>query len=243
MRRCWRRCSISRCRNARAKIAAEELRRRQLAARRRLAYGRRARATDRARLRGSALGRPDYARPDEDARRARRAGALAHRRDRAARIPRAMDDALPPRRRSRWRRSIAREIREHGRRDRRAPRAFEGNRSRASADRTGGVPLFVEEVTRLMLERGERAARRRSRRRCSSRSPRGSTGWARRAKSRRSARCWDANFPTLLIVAAVAGLAPRSRRSVARARKAHGGRPAVCRGRARRRRPIASSMR
>ena len=31
-------------------------------------------------------------------------------------------------------------------------------------ERTGGVPLFVEEVTRLLLERGEQ---RRSRRRCS----------------------------------------------------------------------------
>ncbi len=35
------------------------------------------------------------------------------------------------------------------------------------------------------------AARRRSRRPCSNRSRRASTGWGRRAKSRRSARCWD----------------------------------------------------
>ena len=38
------------------------------------------------------------------------------------------------------------------------------------AARTGGVPLFVEEVTRLLLERGEQAAAsRRSRRRCNNR--------------------------------------------------------------------------
>ena len=38
------------------------------------------------------------------------------------------------------------------------------------AARTGGVPLFIEEVTRLLLERGgRRAAFRRSRRRCSNR--------------------------------------------------------------------------
>ena len=36
-------------------------------------------------------------------------------------------------------------------------------------ERTGGVPLFVEEVTRLLLERGEQAAFKRSRRRYSNR--------------------------------------------------------------------------
>ena len=34
-------------------------------------------------------------------------------------------------------------------------------------ERTGGVPLFVEEVTRLLLERGEQGGIRQSRRRCS----------------------------------------------------------------------------
>ena len=57
------------------------------------------------------------------------------------------------------------------------------------SERSGGVPLFVEEVTRLLLERGEAAARRRSRRRCNSRSPRVSTGSAPRGRSRRSAPC------------------------------------------------------
>jgi class 3 adenylate cyclase len=57
-------------------------------------------------------------------------------------------------------------------------------------ERTGGVPLFVEEVTRLLR------AHRRSRQPCSNRSPRGSTGSAKRARSRRSARFWGAIFPT-----------------------------------------------
>ena len=56
------------------------------------------------------------------------------------------------------------------------------------SERTGGVPLFVEEVTRLLLERGERGACRRSRRRCSSLSLRAWTGSGRRVRSRRSAR-------------------------------------------------------
>ena len=65
------------------------------------------------------------------------------------------------------------------------------------SERTGGVPLFVEEVTRLLLgARRRRAARRRSRRPCSSRSPRGSTGSAPRARSRRSARCSGATSRT-----------------------------------------------
>ena len=44
------------------------------------------------------------------------------------------------------------------------------------SERTGGVPLFVEEVTRLLLESRSRAARTRSRRPCSNRSRPGSTG-------------------------------------------------------------------
>ena len=56
-------------------------------------------------------------------------------------------------------------------------------------ERTGGVPLFVEEVSACCSSAARRAARRRSRRPCSNRSPRGSTGSAKRAKSRRSARC------------------------------------------------------
>ena len=56
------------------------------------------------------------------------------------------------------------------------------------SERTGGVPLFVEEVTRLLLA-ANRAARNRSRRPCSSRSPRGSIGSGPRVRPRRSARC------------------------------------------------------
>jgi hypothetical protein len=58
------------------------------------------------------------------------------------------------------------------------------------SERTGGVPLFVEEVTRLLLESGTQAIRQP----CSSRSRRGSTGLAKRAGSRRPARFWGAIF-------------------------------------------------
>ena len=66
------------------------------------------------------------------------------------------------------------------------------------SERAGGVPLFVEEVTRLLLERGEQGARRRSRRLCDSRLRRASTAWDRVAKSRRSGRCWGGAFPIWL---------------------------------------------
>jgi predicted ATPase len=58
------------------------------------------------------------------------------------------------------------------------------------SERTGGVPLFVEEVTRLLLERGEQGGPKRSRRPCSSRSPHGSIASAPRGRPRRSAPCW-----------------------------------------------------
>ena len=49
-------------------------------------------------------------------------------------------------------------------------------------ERTGGVPLFVEEVTRLLLEHGSRAVSRRFRPRCSNHCRHGSTGLARRSR-------------------------------------------------------------
>ena len=67
--------------------------------------------------------------------------------------------------------------------------AFSADALEGVAVRTGGVPLFVEEVTRLMLD-GER---KRYRRPCSNRLPRGSTDLAKPAKLRRWARSWDAN--------------------------------------------------
>ena len=57
------------------------------------------------------------------------------------------------------------------------------------SERTGGVPLFIEEVTRLLLERANRVAGKRSRRPCSNRSPHGSIGSARRVRRRRSVPC------------------------------------------------------
>ena len=59
------------------------------------------------------------------------------------------------------------------------------------ADFTAG-DVFVEEVTRSCSSATRKEAHRRSRRPCSNRSPRGSTGSVKRAKSRRSARFWGA---------------------------------------------------
>ena len=43
-------------------------------------------------------------------------------------------------------------------------RALSTDVVRRVSDRAGGVPLFIEEVTQLVLERGERRARKRFRR-------------------------------------------------------------------------------
>ena len=53
-------------------------------------------------------------------------------------------------------------------------------------DRTGGVPLFVEELTRLLLEQGGHSGAKIFHRRCNSHWPRDWTGLVRRAKWRRS---------------------------------------------------------
>ena len=73
--------------------------------------------------------------------------------------------------------------------------ALSGEMVERVSERTGGVPLFVEEVTRLLLERGEGGGLQAIPPTFSSRSRRGSTGSAQRAKSRRSARCWGAISP------------------------------------------------
>ena len=119
----------------------------------RLVSGRGAFAARRARLRGPALGRSDLARSHAGARRARRAGAAAHPRDHAARVPTALEPALAPQRhfaqppRSRRRRA-------HGRRARRAPCAAprggrgreRAHRRRAAVRRGGHAPLFERGV-------------------------------------------------------------------------------------------------
>ena len=76
------------------------------------------------------------------------------------------------------------------------------------ADRTDGVPLFIEKLTKSVLESGLRreeadryvldGACRRSRSRppCKPRCWRGSTAWPRCGMWRRSARQLDASFPT-----------------------------------------------
>ena len=104
-------------------------------------------AAGRARLRGPALGRPDLARSHDGARRARRAGAAAHRRDDAAGVPSALGHALASQR------HFARAARPRrgapdGRRDRRAPCALRGDdrgrgrahRRRAAVRRGGDAP-------------------------------------------------------------------------------------------------------
>jgi class 3 adenylate cyclase len=104
-------------------------------------------------------------------------------------------------------------------------------------DRTGGVPLFVEEVTRLLLER--RAVFTPSRPPCNSRSPRASTGSARLARWPRSARF-------LVAISGIRCCAPL-RKPMRRPyrRRLNGLRtPTSCLSRARRPRPpIASSTR
>ena len=59
------------------------------------------------------------------------------------------------------------------------------------SERTGGVPLFVEEGRGCCSKAGDR----RSRRPCTSRWRRGSIGWVRRVRWRRSARCSGASSP------------------------------------------------
>jgi predicted ATPase len=80
------------------------------------------------------------------------------------------------------------------------------------SERTGGVPLFVEEVTRLLLERGVRAARKRSPRPCSSLSRRALIGSGQRAKRRRSAPCLDAVLPTRYCATSPKSTSQRCRR-------------------------------
>jgi len=88
-------------------------------------------------------------------------------------------------------------------------RALSAEVVKGLSDRAGGVPLFVEEVTRLLIERGERVGAQAIRRPCGSRWPRASTRWDRRAKSRKSARCWDGVFP--IYVAPQPGCLPPTR--------------------------------
>ena len=79
-----------------AKLAPEELRRRQLAAMAAWILAAARTQADRARLRGSALGRSDFARSHARAGRARGAGAVAHHRDGAAGVPPALERELAP---------------------------------------------------------------------------------------------------------------------------------------------------
>ena len=97
------------------------------------------------------------------------------------------------------------------------------------SERTGGVPLFVEEVTRLLVERGEQGGVQAIPPTFSSRSPRASTGWARRVRWRRSARFLDAISPTRCCA-----MSPRLDEPALQAviGSACRRRPPVCRGRA-----------
>ena len=137
----------------RAEFAPEELRRRQLTA---ITVWILAAARSQpivARLRGFALGRSELARSHARARRAWRAGAVPDHCDRAPGVPAALErapasqrdlfvSARSPRDRADGRRQLALRFAL-------SPEVIEG-----VSERSGGVPLFVEEVTRLLLERG-----------------------------------------------------------------------------------------
>ena len=119
-----------------------------------LGDGRRTDSAGGAGSRRCALGRSDHTRPSARHRRTRCAGALVRSHDRPARVSAALGHALASRHdfagaarplsgATTWSRSL--------------PPA---TRCRSEVvdgvtERTGGVPLFVEEVTRLLLERGE----------------------------------------------------------------------------------------
>ena len=127
--------------------------------------------------------------------RARRAGAAARSSRRRGRSSARLGAALAP-----WR-DLARAARSrtgraNGRRNRVAPCVVEGgDRRRHRAHRRRAAVRRGSDAAAAGARRS-RAARRRSRRPCSSRSPPVSTGSAPRARSRRSARCSGAVFPT-----------------------------------------------
>ena len=105
------------------------------------------------RLRGSALGRSHIARLAARPRRPRRPSAAPPPGDRPSRVPPALEPALAPQPDLSLAPGSCRR-RAHGRRDL-GQHALSKDVIEGVSERTGGVPLFVEEVTRLLLERGE----------------------------------------------------------------------------------------
>ena len=152
-----RRSLTSRCRLDRAaNLPPEELRRRQLAAMTAwVLAGARSQAAVVA-VRGPTLGRPDFARPIARARRPRRASAAAPawlrpvlsfaRPGASVSHHSAQRDLAQPLGRA----GVARMVGEISARHALSKEPIEG-----VSERTGGLPLFVEEVTRLLVERGE----------------------------------------------------------------------------------------
>ena len=212
MRRCSRRCSTFRCPPERApKLAPEELRRRQLAAM--VAWLLAGARTQPIVLAFEDLHWADPTTLDllKSARRARRAGAAADRRDGAARIPRALGDALAPRRRFRSRRSTARRFARmvgaiaarhalsQGRR-----RGRERSHRRRAAVRRGG------DAAAARTRRAGRRARR-SRRRCNNRSPRASIGSAKAREVAQIGAVLGREFLAMRCCSAVAGTGRRRR--------------------------------
>ena len=174
--------------------APEELRRRQLAAMTAWVLAGAQVAAGRARLRGSALGRSDLARsPARLAERGAQAPLLVVATTRPE-FRAALEHALAPQRHLA---GAARSRRRCATWSARSPPAMRCRKEvvEGVSERTGGVPLFVEEVTRLLLERGEQGGMQAIPPTFSSRLPRGSTGSARRARWRRSARCSGAISP------------------------------------------------
>ena len=130
------------------------------------------------------------------AERQRRAGANSHFGDGATRIPAfLLGSAAAPSRHHRCRRSsdaqVQRMIAELASRP-----TLSTDVMRRVSERAGGVPLFVEEVSASSFSSAaSEGLDRPFRRTCASRWRRASTGWGRRAKSRRSGRCWAGASP------------------------------------------------
>ena len=151
MRPCSRRWSTFRCREDRREFAAGGVAAPATGGDDGLGSGGRAVAAGRHRLRGLALGRPDLARSH---------GALA---ERGAQAPLLVVATTRPEFRATWamrshhgvislapldRAQVARMVGEIATRHALSEETIDG-----VGERTGGVPLFVEEVTRLLLER------------------------------------------------------------------------------------------
>ena len=143
---------------------------------------------------GFAVVRPNVDRSRAGDERQRRAGANSYFGDSATRIPAAVGSAA----------ASSRDLAVAARRGAAAPliaelaprRTLSTDVMRRVSERAGGVPLFIEEVTQLVLDRGERSSAQAIPPTNASRWLRGLTDWDQRARSRRSAQCSGGASPT-----------------------------------------------